>query len=367
MADVDDRRADIAAALESAPIADAPATDTSPGQDNSGKIAVTSAPIASESEPTTIGSGDDRKRGEDGKFIKSSEPKVTPDPAKLPEVAKPIPDTAVQPVVAKKKPPAGWRPLAKEKWDGLPPEVQDEAIRRDREINMALQDASEARQFHQKWREMAGPYEPMFRGQGSDSVQAAQYLFQQYAALATSPPQTRAQTLATWINQFLPGEEGIQLLSNVLAGSAGQQAPQQSQPQYRDPRVDEIYNTITQAKQYQARMIEQQAAQAVSEVEQEEFFDDVRPIMADMIEVAARNGLTLSPKDAYTRAVLVHPETKKVLEQRQAAQSANASTARSAQAAVSVRSNPASGDGVTQSGPSMRDDIAAAWNASKRG
>lgn len=362
---VDDRRADVAAALESTSISDTPESSQAPGQVVTDTPEVTPAPIAADSDATPIGGGEERKRGEDGKFIKATDTKLTVEPKPVVDAAKPIPDAAVQPT-KKFKPPSSWKPVAREKWDAVPPEVQEEAIRRDREISMALQDASEARQFHQKWREVASPYEHMFRGQGADSVQAAQYLFQQYASLTTAPPQARAQTLATWINQFLPGQEGIELLSNVLA-NAPQQAAQPQQAAYRDPRVDEIYQTINNARQYQAKMLEQQAAQAVSEVEQEEFFDDVRPIMADLIEVAGRNGLTLSPKDAYDRAVNLHPETKKVLDQRRAAQSANASTARSAQAAVSVRSNPASGDGVSSTGASMRDDIAAAWNASRRG
>lgn len=368
----DDRRNDIAAAIESmAPAESTPATDTAPATPSD----PASQPVdAKASEPSAPVIPEGKARDEQGRFIKADgkpapeKPAVAPTPtpevkpdAQVPTQAKP-PTEPVQPAKTFKAP-GSWQPAAREHWAKLPVEAQSEIVRRERETAIALQESAEARQFRQKFAEATTPYEPLFRAQGVDAMQATQFLLQQYSAMSTAPVHTRAQTLANWIRTFLPGDEGVQLLSTALA-SAPQQAPQQYQPPVmRDPRVDEIYARITQAEQERARSLQAQAGEAISEVENEEFFNDVRLIMADLVEVAGRNGLRLSLQDAYNRAVMMHPEISRVIEQRKVA-SANlqGSTEKAANAASSVRSNPASQIDSRDQRDDMRGAIEAAWS-----
>jgi hypothetical protein len=97
-------------------------------------------------------------------------------------------------------------------------------------------------------------------------------------------------------------------------------------------------------------------------VEQEEFFADVKDEMADIIELAAKHGRTITPRQAYEKAVSLHPEVSKVVEQRRAFANQTGSTQKAMAAASSVKSSPASGIGSDQP-KGLRDEIAAAWNA----
>jgi hypothetical protein len=117
----------------------------------------------------------------------------------------------------------------------------------------------------------------------------------------------------------------------------------------------------TSAQQKQA-----EAAKSVQEVAQEEFFEDVRQDMADLIEVAQRRGVALTLKDAYTRAVGLHPEISKVVSQRAAAAARTpaGATQRARAASSSVRSSPAvQPKGDREVGHDMRADLEAAMDA----
>jgi len=107
--------------------------------------------------------------------------------------------------------------------------------------------------------------------------------------------------------------------------------------------------------------VTQEASKLIKEVEQEEFFEDVREDMADLLEVASRRGIALTAKDAYTRAVAMNPEVSKVMEQRRAAKTQNGSIQRAMAASSSVKAQPTAGP-PAQSGGSLKDDLEAAWD-----
>jgi hypothetical protein len=335
-----DLRSDLTAALEQAESsAAAPPTEAE----------VTPPAPSTEAAPETQEAKDARARDEKGRFAKSdlkadltqSEKVVVPD------VTKPAPvvPEQVAPAAEPLKAPASWKALAREEWGKTPPTIQQEVLRRERETAMALEQSAEARQGHQRFREILAPYEPMLRGQGADPYQAVQGLLQTAAALATAPIQQRATILAGLIKTYLPGKDSLEVLDSTLSGVLQGHVANQSTPQYApDPRLDEIYQSFQQARQMQAQTLEQQAASGIREVQGNEFYEDVKLIMADMLEVAGNQGIALTPSEAYTRATFLHPEVSKVLEQRQAAKLASnpvGSTARARAAASSVRGSPA--------------------------
>lgn len=334
-----DLRSDLTAALEQAESAAASAPPTE-GE------ATPPVPSTPEVEvPETQEAKDARARDEKGRFAKAEQKpdltqseKVVKPGVIAPEQAAPTPPT--EPL----KPPASFKALAREEWGKTPPAIQQEVIRRERETAMALEQSAEARQGHQRFREILAPYEPMLRGQGADPYQTVQGLLQTAAALATAPIQQRATILAGLIREYLPGKESLEVLDNTLSGVLQGRVPTQTAPQYAsDPRLDEIYQTFQQAKQMQAQTLDQQAAAGIREVSGNEFYEDVKLIMADMLEVAGNQGIALTPSEAYTRATYLHPEVSKVLDQRQAAKLASnpvGSTARARAAASSVRGSP---------------------------
>ena len=75
-----------------------------------------------------------------------------------------------------------------------------------------------------------------------------------------------------------------------------------------------------------------------------EYFEDVRNLMADVMEVSTRNGEELSVADAYERACLLHPEVRKIIVAKQngaSAQNLTQAAQRAKAAAVSVKGSGA--------------------------
>ena len=331
--------------------------------------AVTAAPPTDEASETE--EARDRKRDEKGRFAKAEAEKAEAEAKKLasqpaPAGEKPTPEKPAAPSPSTPRAPQSWKPDAREEWSKLTPRVQQEVIRREGEVQRALQESSEARQGYQKYKEATAPFENMIRAEGGDTLQAVQGLLQTAHMLRTAPPHIRAQGIARMVQSFLPGREGLELLDQALSG----QAPQQAQPQqFRDPRLDGLLAQLEQQKQAQAAKQQEEAAKAVQEVSQEEFFEDVRQDMADLVEVAQKRGVVLPLKDAYNRAVALHPTISKVLAQREAAQrAAGASPAQRARAAgSSVKSSPVIVPKGDRAVGDMRADLEAAMEAVEGG
>ena len=296
---------------------------------------------------------------------------VKPDAAKA-EPEKPV--EAPKPTEPALVAPRNWRPAAREKWAGLPREVQAEAIRVDREAQVALTKSTKEREFAGSIRETLRPYEHMLQAEGLSAPAAIGDLLKSAALLRTGTPQAKAAWAADTIKRF-----GISVedLANALDGVQGQAAAQHqaAAPQFaHDPRLDRI---IAQQEQMLAQ--QQQAAQAAAARQQEEiesfgegheFFDDVRDDMADELDRAAKRGKSLTLAGAYARVIALHKadpdsELGKVLRQRDEAAAAKASLAQSQQAkavaAVSVKAEPAPVAAVSTGKGTARDDVAAMW------
>lgn len=204
----------------------------------------------------------------------------------------------------------------------------------------------------------------MIRAEGSDPLRAVDSMMQTAVALRTAPPLHKAQLVAKMIMEF-----GVPLdaLDSALAGEdpEGQQPGQHNNQEFRDPRLDTLLRHIEQSKAQRDQTQQQRAQQDLASFEQtHEFFADVRADMGDLIEMSNRRGIAMSLDDAYSKAVKLHPEISKVLQHRESAKSANATTAstqRARDASSSVRSQPANiGNGVHKGG-NTRDDIMAAY------
>ena len=347
-------------------------------------------PAEQESKEPTDQATEGRQRDEYGRFIPkqgekapkaaAASSKAPPKPDGAPKNGAPpqTPDAVAQPVApaalpaqpthdatpAPAKAPQSWRPAAREQWAKLPAEVQTEVARREREVATTLEGVAEAKKVHQSFREVVGPYEAMIRSEGGEPMQAVGSLLQTAMALRTAPPGHKAQLVAGIIRDY--GID-IQQLDTLLAGGQPGQSqgqPQQAQAEYRDPRVDQLFQQIEEGKRQRAAEQARQTEETINSFKQShEFFDDVRGDMHDLIEAAGKRGVALSLDDAYSRACKLHPEISNVLQQRESAKTANASqasTQRARDAASSVRSSPANVSNGVHKGSSIMDDIMAA-------
>jgi len=263
------------------------------------------------------------------------------------------------------KAPQSWKPSTREKWASLDPEVRAEVVRREKEVQHALQQSATHRQVSEQFRAVVDPYLGMIQAEGGDPYKAVGSLLQTAAALRTAPPQYKGHLIASIINQFgVP----LEAVNAALGGQPAQTEPTQQQP--FDP--DALYREFERRhqSQQQARLAEFYKQNADREVQKfiesgkAEFFDDLRPMMAALMQ----GRVAASLEEAYNMAARSHPEVSKVLAQREQAAQATATQAATQRAKVassSVASRP-----VGATAPkvdTVRSAIEAAWsNASGR-
>jgi predicted nucleic acid-binding protein len=170
------------------------------------------------------------------------------------------------------------------------------------------------------------------------------------------------------------------MLDQALAAHfQGGQPPQGGQPaQAQDPRftqlqqqfapVIDFVNGLRQRQEQVLQETDQTLSQTLEEFASDpanEFFDDVKDDVADILDMAARRKQSLSLQDAYNRAIMLHPTISKIVEQRKLAASLttqNQAAQRARSAAVSVPSSGAPSQGSDrQAGDSVRSAIEAAF------
>jgi hypothetical protein len=160
----------------------------------------------------------------------------------------------------------------------------------------------------------------------------------------------------------------LEALDAALAGVA---APAADPKTLIEQHVQQALAPFLNDRRNQAQQA-QQAVQneATSELDRfasdpkHEFYDDVAPLMADILEVAARNGQQMGLTEAYERATLMHEPVRRVIDarkQREAATQASIAAKKARGAATSV--TPSTQAAVVQStgGNSLRSDIEAAF------
>ena len=279
-------------------------------------------------------------------------------PVKPPEVKPVAPVVPPDPAV---RAPQAWKALAREHWAKVPSEVQQELLRREREVNQRLAQGAEHRSFYEQFHNMVKPYEPLLAADGSNPLQTAASLFQTAAALRTGAPWQRAQVAANIVRAY--GVD-IDMLAQALDGAPAP-AGQQAQAGMRDPRVDQLIAERERERQQAAYRQQQEEARAAAEyqaryaqfAETHEFFEDVREDMAMLVVLKGRQGVDIDDEEAYKMAVNLHPELVEIQRQREelaAATNPNGSTARSAAAAVSLKPGTASGAPKTADNSDLR-------------
>jgi hypothetical protein len=317
------------------------------------------APVV-EAEAAPAPAAGERVRDDKGRFApmtaadthEAPKPKAEEAEKPAPVAAKPTleaaPKAPVEAAPVTSKAPASWRPVEREAWATLPKAAQDAVIRREREIEAGMREASEARQNWSRFEEVARPFLPFMAMNGSDPIQAASNMFRTTAMLQSGSPIQKAGMMAQVMMQYAVDPE------LVYAALQGAPPPaQQPRGEIRDPRVDQLLSRLESAKAEKEKAVEARLQQEIETFAQKaEWFSDVRIPMADLIEVWDRQGkitdsnLTEMIQKAYDVAVQMNPDIAQAVRQRQAAgqaSTAQANLQRAKNAASSVRSQPTVG------------------------
>ena len=270
------------------------------------------------------------------------------------------------------KAPISWRPEAREEWAKTPPAIQQEVMRREREITDTLRTTAEARHFSQQFNQVVQPYAHMIQAENATPIQAFQNLMQTAAALRTGSAQQKAQLVSEIISQH---NIDVEQLDNLLSAKfSGKQAaaPQNDMMALLDQRLAPFQQYMHTQQQTQQRAQQQEMAQLQQETAsflndpKNEFANDLAGDIADILELGANRGQKISLQDAYNRATMLHPTISDIIQRRKTGQSA----ANESEAAIRARRAAAS---ITNSGAPSRDsgtddgdDIRSALAASMR-
>jgi len=282
-----------------------------------------------------------------------------------------IPQGTVQPPAPAQpelKAPGSWRPEVREAWSRVPPDVQGEVIRREREFQQVLMHAAGARQFTDAFERVVAPYQLFIRQENSTPLQAVENLMQTAALLRTGNQQQRVEVIASIIKNWCGSEQDLKALDSYLAGHQLPHQGQQQQPM-RDPRVDQmLYQHAMQQQHEQQQMVAEfdQGIEWFSQQPGHEFFEDVRVTMGDLIDMAGKRGQILTMEDAYQRACQLEPSVSKILQQRASAHNASAlsqAALRAKRAARSVTGDSTPSGATVPRGDSVRASVEAAWEA----
>lgn len=314
---------------------------------------------------------DKPKEGGDGDkpLLETGEKKA----AEKPDVVPPQ-KVEKQPVDTGIKAPVTWRPENRSKWGTIPKEIQEEVVRRDREVEQTLRQTADQRNYAQQINQVIAPYEAMIRAEGGNHVSAVDALLKTAYHLRTAHPQAKAAMVAQMIQQH--GVD-LELLDAALEQVVqGKQAQLQQDPtvQYIQQQLQPMQQFIQSLQNRQTQLTNEQGQTAINEMQafaddpKNEYFQDVRGIMADFVEASAKMGQKMSLQDAYDRATLAHPEISKlVIEKRISVQAAQRSAAarKAKNASASLSSSGGAPAGVADNlvkPTSRRSAIEAAWD-----
>jgi hypothetical protein len=379
----------------------APEPETSAADVEAPEPAEGAEPEVATEEPKAQSALDARARDEGGRFAKEAKrPGKEPtadtaaDPAKATgQQPAPAPKVAAAPVAPAAptavaggdpalKPPSSWKPLAREKWGELPRWAQEEASRTEKEAQkVMLRDAGNQRIVNAVAQTL-GPYEQMIRAEGAEPLAAVGALLKQSHMMRYGAPAQKAAFIdqliethqvpvdAAWVAKMIQRHRvDINALADVLDGKGA--APGQTQAAPPAPVFDpaamerQILEKVQQNFQQQqwATMQAQESANVETFISGQEFGDTVRQEMADLLEMHARTGRSLSLQQAYEKAVQNHPDLAPVLQQRREAEAAKAklaSTQRARVASSSVKTQPAGAPPPAKK-PGLRGALEESW------
>jgi hypothetical protein len=265
------------------------------------------------------------------------------------------------------KPPVSWKPAIREHWKSLPKDVKAEVMRREGEIQKGLQQASGYRKVAEEYLSTVKPFQPLMQSMGASPSQAIQTVMGTVAQLSQGTTTQKAEVIAQIIKDYAVD---IEALDSVLSGEELPENIDDPLLGRLEEKLQPIYGFMDQMQGYQQsenQSIVTKAAediQSFSTNEKNEFFEDVRTVMADYLEVAANNKRVMSLQEAYDRACQDDPEIRKVLAQREAARKAQPTgdeLMAKRRAASSVSGSPNAGGKLSEDA-SLHDVIAAQFD-----
>jgi hypothetical protein len=241
------------------------------------------------------------------------------------------------------KPPVGLSLEAREAWNDVPDSVKADIVKRENDYAAGIEKHRNATTRVQGMDRALQPYQQYLQMNGG-AGQAIQGLLQTGSHLQMGSPQQKAQVVANLIKQF--GVD-IKSLDSMLVGEAP--SPENQQQNQFEQMLNQRLGPMQQQLQGYQQREQHQQQQAQGQVAQEvnnfgannEFYNDVRGDMADLLDMAANRGREMNMDEAYRLACSNHPQISKIMSGRTSQQSVNQKRA----AASSISGSPGGAGG----------------------
>lgn len=254
--------------------------------------------------------------------------------------------------------PASWAKETAESWAQIPEAARVQILQRERQVDSVLRESADSRKFTEALLERINPYKALIDAEGATPIQAIESLLQTGAKLRTSTAPELANLIAGMVTQFGTGRFGpqfVQMLDQSLTGFAqGQPQAPAAQPDISAQVQQQIAPMQDYIQQLQQREAQHQAAtqaQVDSEVEQflltQPHAEELRETMADVVEIADRQGRTVTLQEAYETAMRMHPQLGQLVVEKAASERAATETKRAQRARsnnLSVKGGPPRSD-----------------------
>jgi len=258
-------------------------------------------------------------------------------------------------------PPKGLSPAAREAWKETPEAVRADIARREADYAKGIEKHRANTERVKAMDQALAPFQQYMAVNGGPQ-QTIGTLLQTGAMLQMGNPTQKAQLVANMIKEF--GVD-IKALDSLLVGEQPQADPNSQIDQLLQQKLQPLQQQLQryQQQEQQAQMRSQQQIQSEVDqfAQQNEFYDDVKMEMADLLDMAANRGRQMTMQEAYEIACSTNPQISKI---RQARSSQQVTQQRRA-AASSVRGTRGS-DGGTQAPSSTRAALEAAWDNAGR-
>lgn len=275
-------------------------------------------------------------------------------------------------------PPPSWSAPAKAKFAALDPIIQQEVLKRERDIETGKAEWEGKAQKFNAIDEILAPRRSQLAVAGLDDVGAVRALFAAQDMLQTTPVDALlylGRTVNVNWNMLVQRLTGHHVAPQQPGQPQGQ--PMQQPQPATDPRlvqhIQHLTNTVNQQQQERQQATRSQVDQEINVFAADPanlYFANVKGAMAQIISGEARAGNQITLKDAYERAIWADPTIRPLLitaqgtdQQRAAATAAQAAAARARQASGSLAGSPTPGARQATPKRSITDELSANWDA----
>lgn len=238
----------------------------------------------------------DRHRDEAGRFSKEAR--------EAKEALNKTPDPMAQPIGVDPPVPAApntWTPAVKAKFATLPPDVQQEIMKRETDMARAISAHDQDRGFGKTVKDVVTPYLPMIQAEGATPETAIQSLLNTAYRLRTSSPQEKGVLLANLARQY-----GADM--SAFSGDQ-EQSPIDPTVAALQQKLQHLEGFITQQHTQQQTVAEHNLLRDINAFAADPahpHFEKVGQQMAGLIKA----GLAADLQQAYEQAIYMQPEVR---------------------------------------------------------